>query len=317
MQNWKILINDGLENSGIEALKQAGFELQLDKIPQEELIYKLNNFDGILVRSATKVRKDLIDQCPNLKFIGRGGVGLDNIDVDYARSRNIAVINTPAASSRSVAELALGHIISLTRKLHEANRNLINSESFISLKKKFSNSTELKDKNLILIGFGRIGYELAKIALGLEMKVMIVDPFIDKARIEMKINNQKLEIELPIISKDKALEMADYISLHAPYSGDYLLVSSDFNRMKKNCIVINTSRGENIDEDALLSALDNDIIAGAGLDVFHNEPKILNQFYNHPKISITPHVGASTIEAQERIASELVEKIVELRSKLC
>lgn len=315
MKNWRILINDGLEDSGIQALISSGIEVELNKVSQEDLSSKLQDYDGILVRSATKVRKEHIDSSPGLKLIGRGGVGMDNIDVDYARSKGIDVINTPGASSRSVAELAMAHILSLTRSLHESSSQLKDADSFKLLKKKFSASTEIKNKTLALLGFGRIGSELAKMAIGLEMKVIVVDPFIPHANIELSIQSQKIQITLPLVSKNEAIAKADYISLHAPYTGTNILGESEFNLMKSSCIVINTSRGENIDEDALLHALDNNRIAGAGLDVFLNEPNVKKEIFEHPRICVSPHIGASTQEAQERVAAELVEQIIQIRDR--
>ncbi|NOT36900.1 MAG: 3-phosphoglycerate dehydrogenase [Saprospiraceae bacterium] len=309
----KVLINDGLEDSGIKALKAAGIEVELNKIKQEDLGDSLNQYDGILVRSATKVRKDIIDKSPNLKFIGRGGVGMDNIDVDYARSKGIHVFNTPAASSRSVAELAMAHILGLTRSLHESARNLKDDQSFTKLKKKFSSASEVKNKTLVLLGFGRIGSELAKIALGLEMRIIVVDPFIKSASVTLTIMNHKIDIDLPMSSKEDAIGKADYISLHAPFSGSSILSEAEFNILKPNCIIVNTSRGENIDEAALLDALNSNKIAGAGLDVFHNEPFVKKELLEHPKVSVSPHIGASTAEAQERIAEEIVDQILKLQ----
>ncbi|MEO6190411.1 MAG: NAD(P)-dependent oxidoreductase, partial [Saprospiraceae bacterium] len=246
----------------------------------------------------------------------RAGVGMDNIDVEYARSKGIDVINTPAASSRSVAELAMAHMLTLTRSLQITNRSLQNPESFNALKKQLSSSTEVKGKNLVLIGFGRIGSELAKMALALEMKVLVVDPFINSAEVRLTLGDQQVDYELSIIDKNEALGLADYISLHAPFLGEAILGEQEFKLMKKSCIIINTSRGENIDEDALLHALDKGMIASAGLDVFQNEPNINNRLINHPKISLSPHIAASTQEAQLRIAAELVDKIIALRNLL-
>lgn len=313
--SWKILVNDGMESSGISALIDAGFEVDTQKIPQDELIHKICNYEGIIVRSATKVRKDLIDACPGLMFIARGGVGLDNIDVDYAIRKGIQVINTPAASSRSVAELAMGHILTLTRRLQLSNRELKGSEQFGILKKSMASCTEVTGKTLFIVGFGRIGKELAKMAIAMNMNVIVHDPFLKEAQLSIHLGQQNINLELPLVSLEHGLSDADYISLHSPFIGKPILDKEAFECVKKGAYIINTSRGENIDEDQLLSAIHSGKIAGAGLDVFNDEPNINPLILSNPKISVSPHIGASTQEAQERIAVELVEKIIALKGK--
>ncbi|MFZ1513964.1 MAG: D-2-hydroxyacid dehydrogenase [Saprospiraceae bacterium] len=307
--SWKILINDGMEESGVNALKSLGFEVDTQKIPQEELSHKLQDYQGIIVRSATKVRQELMDVCPGLKFIARGGVGMDNIDVSYAKEKGIAVINTPAASSRSVAELAMAHLLSITRGLQDANRQFSGGDQFSALKKKWSTCSELQGKTLLLLGFGRIGSELAKMATAMGMTVIVNDPYVEKAILKIKLGTQEVEIQLQMVSREEGLPLADYVSLHTPYTGSALLGKDEFAIMKKGCFVVNTSRGENIDEEALLNALDSGIVSAAGLDVFQNEPHIKEALVHHPKICTSAHIGASTLEAQERIAGELVDKI--------
>jgi len=307
--SWKILVNDGMEEEGILALRAFGFEVDGEPISQEHLKSKLQNYDGIIVRSATKVRKDLIEICPNLKFIARGGVGMDNIDVEYAKSKNIQVINTPAASSRSVAELAMAHILSCTRGLFISSRELNSDENFVKLKKQMSSFQEVKSKKLFLIGFGRIGRELSKMALGAEMEVIVHDPYIKIAEIELDIMGKKFNLNLPLVDLDEGLQQADYISIHTPFSGNPILSKREFGLMKKNVILINTSRGENIDESALIEALESGKVQAAGLDVFQNEPNISLSILKQRNVGVTPHIGASTKEAQARIAIELVEKI--------
>jgi len=308
----KILINDGIHPTGKKMLEEAGYTVETNKIPQEELNEKLIDFNAICVRSATKVRKELIDLCPNLKVIARGGVGLDNIDVDYARSKGREVYNTPAASSRSVAELAFSHIFSLSRFLYKSNRNMpVDGDSeFNTLKKSFSKGSELRGKTLGVIGFGRIGQETAKIALGLGMKVLAVDPFMEKATVTLNIHDQNIDIDLATVSMDHMLTNSDYISLHIPASEKPVLGDSEFEKMKNGVIIVNCSRGGTIDEDALLAALDNAKVAAAGLDVFVNEPTPRTDILNHPNISLTPHIGASTLQAQENIGIELAEKLI-------
>lgn len=308
----KILINDGIHATGKKMLEDAGYEVETNKIPQDELPNRLNDFNAICVRSATTVRKDLIDLCPNLKVIARGGVGLDNIDVDYAKSKGLEVYNTPAASSRSVAELAFSHIFSLSRFLYKSNRNMPTDgdSEFKTLKKSFSKGSELKGKTIGIIGFGRIGQETAKIALGLGMDVLPVDPFMDQASFSLKIHNQSININLATVEMDHMLANADYISLHIPFTGEPVLGAEEFAKMKDGVIIVNCARGGTIDEDALLAALDSDKVSAVGLDVFVNEPTPRVDLLQHPSISLTPHIGASTLEAQENIGIELAEKLI-------
>ncbi|MGA0231840.1 MAG: D-2-hydroxyacid dehydrogenase [Saprospiraceae bacterium] len=312
----KILINDGIHESGLKLLKDKGFDVSIDKIPQEKLEEELPNFDAICVRSATKVRQDLIEKCPNLKVIGRGGVGLDNIDVDFARSKGIQVINTPAASSRSVAELAFAHLLSLARFLYKSNRHMPEHgrEEFKALKKSYSKGFELAGKTMGIIGMGRIGQETAQIALGMGMKVLAVDPYVDKATLKMDIAGQPIESIIETVPMAEMLSNADVVSLHIPFTGQAVLTQADFNMMKDGAILINASRGGTVNEPAMLEALDNGKLSAAGLDVFEDEPKPREEILNHPNISLTPHIGASTGEAQEKIGLELAEKLIELLS---
>lgn len=310
---WKILIADGLEESGILALKKNGFKVDNLKLSEEELKRALPDYDGIIVRSATKVRSGLIEGCQRLKFIARAGVGLDNIDVDYAKNKGIKVINTPASSSRSVAEIAMGHMMCLTRGLHVSNRGWEGAQAFSNLKKLLSSSNELKGKTLLLVGLGRIGRELAKMALGLEMKVIATDPFVQYLNIDIHIQGQTITVDIPLYTLEEALPLADYISLHAPYTGQAILGEHNLHHLKKTAFIINTSRGENIDEQAVLEALKNNQLAGVGLDVYQNEPNVSSDWLNHPMVSVSPHIGASTLEAQFRIAEEMVHQILSFR----
>ena len=313
----KILINDGIHESGYKKLVEHGHQVDNFHIPQDELSEKLPAYDAICVRSATKVRTALIDQCANLKAICRGGVGLDNIDVDFARSKGISVINTPAASSRSVAELAFAHLFSLTRFVYRANREmpLIGNEQFKSLKKSYAKGAELSGKTIGIIGLGRIGEETAKIALGLEMKVLGVDPYFTEKSVALNIGGHKLNVEIPVVSMEKMLAEADIISLHIPFTGSAVLSTNQFEQMKKGMVIVNAARGGVIDEDALLVALNNNTVSAAGLDVFENEPNPRQELLNHPSVSLTPHIGASTLEAQEKIGLELADKLLEVLGK--
>ncbi|MBR9919891.1 MAG: 3-phosphoglycerate dehydrogenase [Bacteroidetes bacterium] len=310
----RILANDGIHAAGKKQLEDAGFEVVIEKVPQEKLQEELPAYDAILVRSATKVRQDLIDACPNLKVIGRGGVGLDNIDVDYAKSKGIEVVNTPAASSQSVAELAFGHMFGLARGLHDANRNMPSKgdTEFKSLKKSYSKGFQLRGKTMGIIGFGRIGQETARIALGLGMKVMPVDLYIDEATIELEIEGTSgVSARVKTVPMDEMLAASDLISLHVPFSGGKALLGADeFAKMKQGVVVINTARGGAIDEEALLEALDSGKVAAAGLDVFENEPTPRKEILKHKSISLSPHIGASTGEAQKNIGIELAEKLI-------
>ncbi len=308
----KVLANDGIHESGKKMLEEAGFSVDTDKIPQEELVNRLNEYDAICVRSATKVRQELLDVCPNLKVIARGGVGLDNIDVDYAKSIGKAVYNTPAASSRSVAELAFAHIFSVARFVYKSNRNMPQDgdSEFKNLKKSFSKGFELKGKKLGIIGFGRIGQETAKIACGLGMDVLAVDPFVKQTEITLNIQGQDLNIPITTVSMESMLSNADIISLHIPSVGKAVLGQAEFDLMKEGMILINCARGGTVDENALIEALNSGKVSAAGLDVFENEPTPRKDILEHPNVSLTPHIGASTGEAQENIGLELATQII-------
>ena len=309
----KILINDGIHATGLKMLKDAGFDVNTNNIPQDELPTKLQDYAAICVRSATKVRKDLIDVCPNLKFIGRGGVGMDNIDVDYARSKGLAVCNTPAASSRSVAELAFGHLLSVNRFLYKANQEMPSkgTTEFKALKKAYSKGQEIEGKTMGIIGFGRIGQEAAKMALGLQMKVLAVDPFIKEAELKINIHDQSVNVKINTVPMDEMLANADAITLHIPFTGKPALGADEFNKMKDGVIIINAARGGTIDEDALLAALNSGKVSAAGLDVFTDEPKPRADLLNHANVSCTPHTGASTAQAQEKIGIELAQQLID------
>ena len=314
-EKMKILANDGLDQSGIDALTEKGFEVITTKVPQELLVEYINenNIRTVLVRSATQIRKELIDACPSIEIIGRGGVGMDNIDVDYARSKNIHVINTPSASSESVAELVFAHLFSGARFLQDSNRKMpITGDSeFAKLKKSYEKGIELRSKTIGIIGMGRIGQEVARIALGLGMRVIAADNNVGRASIKVKFyNNQFINVDIETEPLEGVLRHADFITLHVPAQKDgYMIGEKEFAMMKDGVAVVNCSRGGVIDEEAMISALDSGKVAFAGLDVFINEPTPSKQILNHPKISLTPHTGASTVEAQDRIGLSLAEQI--------
>ena len=314
----KILANDGISKSGIIALEEAGFEVITTKVAQEQVANYINtnNVSVLLVRSATKVRKDIIDACHGLKIIGRGGVGMDNIDVEYAREKNIHVINTPASSSDSVAELVFAHLFTGVRYLYDANRNmpLEGDINFEGLKKAYANGIELRGKTLGIIGFGRIGRSVARIALGLGMRVIASDKFVGNAEIRVDFyNGQFINVDIPTEPMEDILKHADFITLHVPaQEGGYVIGTPEFEARKDGVGIINAARGGIIDEVALIDALDSGKVAFAGLDVFEEEPKPAVQVLMHPKVSLTPHIGAATLEAQDRIGTELAEQIASL-----
>jgi D-3-phosphoglycerate dehydrogenase len=313
----KVLANDGISQSGIAALEEAGYEVLTTTVAQEQLenYINTNEISVLLVRSATTVRKNIIDNCPTLKIIGRGGVGMDNIDVDYARSKGLHVINTPAASSHSVAELVFGHFYGLARFLHNSNRDmpLEGDANFKSLKKAYAKGTELKGKTLGVLGFGRIGQATAKIGIGAGMKVVAYDPFIEQANLELEFfDGQKLNFNIKTISKADVLKEADFLTLHVPAQKDYVIDEADFNSMKDGVIIANAARGGVINELALIKAIESGKVARAALDVYEMEPKPEIQLLMNPALSLTPHTGAATNEAQDRIGVELADQIISI-----
>jgi len=313
----KILANDGISQSGKEALVNAGFDISTMTVSQEQLISHIQSEDitVLLVRSATTVRKQLIDQCPGLKIIGRGGVGMDNIDVEYARSKGINVINTPAASSSSVAELVFAHLYSGVRFLHESNRNmpLEGDSNFKGLKKAYAKGVELRGKTLGIIGFGRIGRETAKIALGIGMNVIAFDKFLESAEIKLEfMGGKSVDFNIKISKFEDLLKNSDFISLHVPAQKKHVIDKKEFDLMKEGVGIINAARGGVLNEIELISALDSGKVSFAGLDTFENEPKPEIKLLMHPNISLTPHIGAATNEAQDRIGLELADQIARI-----
>lgn len=312
----KVLANDGIAPGGKKQLEEAGFEVITTKVAQEQLINYIreNDINALVVRSATKVRKDLIDACPSLKAIGRAGVGMDNIDVDYARSKGIQVFNTPAASSSSVAELVFAHLFGAVRFLHDANRNmpLEGDSRFKDLKKSYAGGRELRGKTLGIIGFGRIGREVAKIALGIGMKVIASDSTEGEADITITFYNQQ-EIKIPIKTEpvEELIKHSDFITLHVPSQKEPILGREEFAQMKDGVGIINAARGGVIDEVALIEAIDSGKISFAGLDTFEQEPSPAVKVLMNPNVSLSPHIGAATNEAQERIGYELADQIIE------
>ena len=308
----KVLANDGISASGAAAIQASGHELSTTKVAQNQLINYINEeqIDVILVRSATTVRKDMIDACPSLKGIGRGGVGMDNIDVAYAREKGLKVFNTPAASSDSVAELVMGHMRSLVRFMHDSNRQmpLEGDSKFGALKKSYAKGAELRGRTLGIVGFGRIGQALAKLAIGAGMKVVFSDIHEDNVDVELSFfDGQSAKFTCENVGFDRVLTESDFISVHVP--GGDLIGASELAKMKDGVVLLNAARGGVINEEALLDALESGKVAGAGLDVFVNEPTPAVKVLMNGKLSITPHIGAATLEAQDRIGTELAAHI--------
>lgn len=313
----KVLANDGISQSGIDALTAGGFEVITAKVAQEQLVNYINenNIVVLLVRSATTARKELIDACPGLKVIGRGGVGMDNIDVAYGREKGLQVINTPAASSASVAELVFAHLFGGVRFLYDANRNmpLDGDSKFKELKKNYAGGSELRGKTMGIIGIGRIGCEVAKIAIGCGMKVIVSDSLVDEATVTLDFfDGQSVSFDLKSQPVSTLLKESDFISLHVPVQKEYVIGKAEIGQMKDGAAVINAARGGVVDEVALIDALDSGKIAFAGLDVFEDEPTPAIKVLMNGNVSLSPHIGAATKEAQDRIGTELAEQIISI-----
>lgn len=318
----KVLANDGISQAGIDMLEKAGIELVSSKVSQEHLAKFINDnqIETLLVRSATKVRRDLIDACPDLKIIGRGGVGMDNIDAAYAIEKGLYVINTPKASSRSVAELVFGHFFSLARFLHESNRlmPLEGETHFAALKKSFAGAVELQGKTLGVIGFGAIGKEVLQMGIGLGMKVKVLTrkPRTEEVMLEF-FDGQ--EVSFAISSEtnmETFLADVDFLSINIPTTDGYLLDDEQFEMMKDGVFIVNTARGGVLNEVSLLNHLESGKIAGAALDVFENEPTPELALLMNPNLSLSPHVGGSTVDAQDKIGRELAEQIIDITNQL-
>tara|TARA_B100001287_G_scaffold81608_1_gene67976 strand:- start:1867 stop:2817 length:951 start_codon:yes stop_codon:yes gene_type:complete len=310
----KILANDGISVSGVNALEASGFEVILDKVEQENLIDFINQEQvvGLLVRSATTVRQNLIDACPSLRLIGRGGVGMDNIDVSYARDKGLTVINTPGASSQSVAELVMGHLFAVSRFLYSSFKNMEVGE-FAKLKKSYAKGVELRGKTIGIVGFGKIGQSLASYALGAGMNVIAIDQHTETTTISLNIGGKDLNVKItPTNDLSSVISDLDYISLHVPKQpdGSAVIQMKEFELMKKGVRIVNAARGGVINENDLKEAISKGIVAAAALDVFDNEPNPDPSLTSHEHIACTPHIGAATIEAQNRIGTELADQII-------
>ncbi|PKF76094.1 D-2-hydroxyacid dehydrogenase [Chryseobacterium sp. PMSZPI] len=317
----KVLANDGISKAGEQVLKEAGIEILDNRVAQDHVINFINdnNVDVLLVRSATKVRQDLIDACPGLKIIGRGGIGMDNIDVEYAKNKGIKVINTPNASSKSVAELVFGHFLSLARFLHESNRlmPLEGETHFNAMKKSFSNAYELSGKTLGVIGFGSIGQEVVKIGIALGMKIQVLTRNPKTKVLTLNFfDGQSVNFEITSTNDmDAFLKDADFISINTPKTNEYIIDTPQFEKMKDGVYIVNTARGGVINEVTLIDFIDSGKVAGAALDVFENEPNPELPLLMNPALSLSPHVGGNTVDAQEKIGVELAEQIIKLQKE--
>lgn len=294
----KVLTNDGLEKSAIESLKASGIEVVNKHIEQDNLGEALKEFDALVIRSETKVTADVLDKADGgkLKLVVRAGVGVDNIDIKHAHNKGVTVKNTPNASSDSVAELVLAHMFAVARFLNDSNVTMREGE----WNKKKYKGVEIGGKTLGIIGMGRIGRSLAKKATALGMNVIYNDIF-----------GKQSNLEYQFLELDDLLKKSDFISLHVPYDKEKgaVIGKEQFNIMKDGVYLINCSRGNVVDEDALLEALNSGKVSGAGVDVFAKEPTTNEALVNHPRVSVTPHIGASTKEAQTRIGDEVVTTI--------
>lgn len=318
----RVLANDGISKAGEQALKDAGIEVLDNRVAQDHVINFINenNVDVLLVRSATKVRQDLIDACPDLKIIGRGGIGMDNIDVEYAIEKGKYVINTPTASSKSVAELVFGHFFSLARFLHESNRlmPLEGETHFNAMKKSFANAYELSGKTLGVIGFGSIGQEVLKIgiSLGMKVKVLTRKPKTKTLTLEF-FDGQSLNFEITSTNDmDAFLRDADFISINTPKTNEYIIDTPQFEKMKDGVYIVNTARGGVLNEVALIDFIESEKVAGAALDVFEKEPSPEVLLLMNPALSLSPHIGGNTVDAQEKIGVELAEQIIKIKETI-
>jgi D-3-phosphoglycerate dehydrogenase / 2-oxoglutarate reductase len=296
----KILVSDGITAEGAKILADAGHQVDKLKLTPEELLKKIGEYDCIIVRSATKVTKEVIETGKNLKVIARGGVGLDNIDVPFAESKGIKVLNTPLASSISVAELALAHMLAVSRFLHVSTKEMREGKW---PKKEFGEGIELYNKKLGILGLGNIGKEVARRGMAFGMHVLAYDPPFTP-----------MDFFVEITTKEKVLANADFVTLHLPFDkkAGPVIGAKEFSMMKNGVVIVNCARGGVVDEAALLDALNSGKVAGAGLDVFMNEPPtdVQKALINHPRVSVSPHIGGSTVEAQERVGAEIAQKVV-------
>lgn len=310
----RILANDGIDAAGKKLLESAGFDISTDKIAQSDLPSKIADYDIIIVRSATKVTAEVMD-AGNLKLIARAGVGLDNIDLKHAGIKNIPVVNTPNASSRSVAELVFAHVFNLLRYVQISNRVMPTEGDtrFNELKKLASAGSEVAGKKLGIIGFGRIGQEVARMAVGLGMEVLIYDykqrDFDLTITFHRNYQIKNFSLKLTGVAMGELLKNSDIVTIHTPGSTE-VIAEAEINQMKEGAILINCARGGVVNEKAMTAALQSGKLFAAGVDVFEQEPPVYKEFLNFNNVSLSPHIGASTAEAQERVGVELAERIL-------
>ena len=316
----KILVNEGISVGGMQALENKGFEVINTKVAQEQLENYINDhtIDAIAVGNTTQIRQELIDACPSIKLIACAGAEMDNIDVDYAIDNGVHVVNSEDASASSIAELVFAHLFTMVRFLHQSNREmpLEGDMRFNALKKQYSQGTELRGKTLGIVGFDTVGQEVAKTALALGMEVIATDVEIDNATITIPFfDGQSVDFFIETETVDNLLSKSDFITLHLPPQDGYVIETSLFDKMKDGVGIINTSHGSVLNEVDLVKAIENGKVKYAGLDVFESQPRPEIQLLMNPEISMTPHIGASTIEAQNRTGIELANKIIELLSE--
>lgn len=316
-----VLANDGISEKGIQLLKEADITVLEARVSPEHLgkFINDNKVDVLLVRSATQVRQNLIDECPNLKIIGRGGIGMDNIDVEYAIDKGIYIINTPKASCKSVAELVFAHFFSLARFLHESNRlmPLEGETHFNALKKSFNNASELSGKTLGVVGMGNIGIEVIKIGISLGMKILAYNRTPKTENVEINFyDGQSVSFEIKSVTLNEVLENSDFISLNTGFTDQYLIDTNEFAMMKDGVFIVNTARGGVMNEVSMIDAIEDGKVAGAALDVFEKEPTPEVEILMNPAMSLSPHVGGNTIDAQNRIGEELAIQIIKLKDQI-
>jgi D-3-phosphoglycerate dehydrogenase len=312
MLNKNILVNDSFHSGGLKLLESKGFSLFKGNYEGEELVRFINenNISILLVRSATKVNRKVIEACKTLKYIGRGGVGMDNVDEAACKEKGIMAFNTPGGSTTAVAEMVFAHLLSLYRFISPSNHLIKEDISKVkSLKKEFSHGQELKGKTIGIWGTGRIGTEVARLALSFGMNVLAYHKSNSEMSVEFEIRGKKMEVIIPISSLDEFLQDSDIISLHIPHHDSAVITANVISKMKSGVVFLNTSRSSNVDEEALLKAIESGKISKAGLDVFSS--KLNSELLKHPNVSVTPHLGASTVEGQEKISMELARKILE------
>ncbi|CAM4070752.1 NAD(P)-dependent oxidoreductase [Flavobacterium antarcticum] len=314
----KVLANDGISANGIQLLEQNGFEVITTKVAQEQVAAYINKneIDVLFVRTATKISTELLDDCPSLKVIGIAEEAIDNKIIDYAKSKGKTIVNASDSSAVAMAELVFAHLFSGARFLHDANRNmpLEGDSNFNSLKKAYSSGIELRGKTLGIIGFTASGIEVAKIGLALGMHVIVADGSTEETEIELNFYNGKsVIVKVEKVELNQLLRHSDFITIHLPASEKkYLISEPEFKLMKDNVGIVNVSQGGIINEVALLKALDDNKVLFAGLDVFEEQPTPAVQVLMHPKVSLTPHIGSTTVETQQRMEIELVQKVAQL-----